>query len=125
MTSRRLASTVAVVFVLFLALPAFAEAPVYVPTTEVSLRGEVLYAGEDPSATGMFAIMRDGHNEIQVYIAPRAFLERQGIELKAGKTVTIVGSRTHFGGSEVILARQVTEGSKTVTVRNEDGSPRW
>lgn len=124
MTTLKSVLSFAVVLAL-LAVTAFADAPTYVTSTEETLRGEVLYVGDGPSSAGLCAIMKDRNNEIQVYVAPRGFLEREGIELTMGKTITVVGSRTQWGGSEVIIARQVTVGSKSVAVRNADGTPRW
>ena len=108
------------------ALPLLADPPRYQQSTEVTLRGEVLYVGDDVSATvGTYVIMKDGHNEIQVYLAPHSFLDAQGIELRAGASMAIIGSRTQWNGGEIILARQLTQGSKTVTLRSADGAPRW
>lgn len=124
MTTLKSVLSFAVLFAL-LAFTAFAEAPTYVTSSEVTLRGEVLYVSDGPPSVGLCAIMKDRNNEIQVYLAPRGYLEREGIELTMGKTITIVGSRTQWGGAEVILARQVTAGSKSVAVRDADGTPRW
>ena len=122
----RLKSLLLFAVLLLVALPVLAGLPAYQQSTEVSLRGEVLYVGEDASASvGAYVIMKDGRNEIQVYLAPPSFLDRQGIELRAGTSITVVGSRTEWGGGEIILARQVTQGSKSVTLRSADGAPQW
>jgi hypothetical protein len=116
----------AVLLLVLPVLPLLADAPKYQRSTEVTLRGEVLYVGDDASATvGAYVIMKDGNNEIQVYLAPHSFLDAQGIELRAGASIAVIGSRTQWGGGEIILARQLTKGSKTVTLRTADGAPQW
>lgn len=106
------------------ALPLFAESPRYDPSSEVTLRGDVLYVS-DSGVAGVYVIMKDGNNEIEVDLVPSSFLATAGIELKNGNNVKIVGSRTAWKGSEIILAREVTAGAKTVTLRTREGAPRW
>ncbi|HEV2722432.1 MAG TPA: hypothetical protein VG323_20595, partial [Thermoanaerobaculia bacterium] len=101
-----------ILFAILLAVPLLAaESPQYAPSTEVHLRGDVLYLSEGPG--GVFAIMKDGHNEIEVRLAPKSFLESKGVVLRVGNVVTVTGSRTEWRASEVVLARELTVGSST------------
>ncbi len=106
-------------------LPLFAAGPAYDAATETALSGDVLYEADGGAGAGMFVVMKDGHNEIQVYLAPRSFLEQEGLQIRLQQSIRIVGSRTIWNGAEVIVARQVTAGTKTVTLRNRAGDPRW
>lgn len=114
-----------VALLLVSALPLFAESPRYDAAKEVTLRGEILYAADSAAGAGMYVIMKDGNNEIEVHLAPSSFLATAGIELKVGSTIKVSGSRTTWKGSDIILARELTAGSKTVTLRNANGQPRW
>ena len=109
----------------FLALPALAGVPAYQTSTETTLDGDIVYIAEAPSGAGVFVIMKDGHNEIEVLLAPQSFLEQQGLQLRTNDNVKVVGSRALWNGREIVLARQVTAHGKTVTLRNPAGEPRW
>ncbi len=104
--------------------PALAANPTYERSTEVTLEGAALYVAETPPL-GLFAIMKDGLNEIQVFFGPSAFLAREGVQPQTGDSIRIVGSRVKWNGTEIILAREVTHNGKTVTLRNKDGTPLW
>ena len=115
-----------IVMAIFLALPAWAQAPKYDAGAEVTLHGEVLYASEHLAAwPGLFAVMKDGKNEIVVHLAPQSFLGQQGVNIQRSSAITVVGSRVQWNGSEYILAREVTTGSTRVTLRDKQGNPLW
>jgi hypothetical protein len=115
----------AVLVAVVLAVPLLAATPAYERSTEVTLDGSTIYVGDGTAALGFFAIMKDGSNEIQVFFGPKSFLEEQGIELKTGDSIKVVGSRVKSNGSDIILAREVTHDGKTVTLRSKDGKPQW
>lgn len=123
-----MARFLAVSTALLLALSAFAGAPEYHASREATISGPVLYLGDEPSGAawaGVYVIMKDGQNEIAIYLGPSSFLAKEGLQLHMQDSVKILGSRTQWSGSEIILARQVTAGHKTVILRNEQGEPRW
>ncbi len=106
---------------LFFALPSVAAAPSYDRSTEITLSGSVLYAGEGP--LGVYVIMKDrleanGQvNEVMVHLAPRQVLSEGGLEIVAGDKIRVIGSRTNWNGSEIILAREVSKQGVTVALR--------
>ena len=93
----------------------------------VTLRGEVLYVATHPAHElgGQFVIMKDGLNEIQIELAPVAFLADHGLQIEVRDSITIVGTREVVNNSELIVAREVTKGGKTVKVRDANGAPLW
>lgn len=119
------------VFLILLALmplPLFAQdAPQYQRATELTLSGEVLYAADSSAGSwaGIYVIMKDRQNEIEVHLAPLSFLIREGVNPKPGDTIRIVGSRTEWKGAEIVLAREITMSRKTVVLRDAQGQPRW
>ena len=112
--------TLLLALVSLLAVPLFGE--------PVTLKGEVLYVATHPAHHefgGQFVIMKDGSNEIQVELAPPAFLSEQGIQIGLRDAITIVGTREIVNNSELIIAREVTKGGKTVKLRDANGAPLW
>jgi hypothetical protein len=95
----------------------------YERSTEVTLDGSTLYVADGPS--GVYAIMKDGLNEIEVFLAPSEVLEKKGVHLQTGDSIRVVGSRVTWNGAEVIVAREVTQKGKTTILRDKDGTPRW
>lgn len=121
-------AALAVAVAVLVPIAAYADGPQYNLGNEVTLGGDVIYAAADHGAASWnssYVIMKDGHNEIQVYLGPAHFLAEQGVNLKAGDTVRIVGCRSEWKGVELILARTVTASSKTVDLRTPQGEPRW
>jgi hypothetical protein len=104
--------------------PVLAANPTYDRSTEVTLKGSALYVAEAPPM-GLFAIMKDGQGEIQVFFGPREFVAQEGVQPQTGDSIKVVGSRVKWGGTEIILAREVTRNGKTVSLRTKDGAPRW
>jgi len=108
--------TLLLVLVSLIAVPVLGDA--------VTLRGEALYVATHQNGE-QFVIMKDGMNEIQIELAPAAFLAERGIAIASGDSITIIGSREIVNNSERIVAREVTKSGKTIKVRDASGYPLW
>jgi len=108
--------TLLLTLVFLVAVPVFAET--------VTLRGEALYVSTHQNGE-QFVIMKDGMNEIQIELAPAAFLAERGIAISSGDSITIIGARQVVNNSEVVIAREVTKSGKTIKVRDASGTPLW
>lgn len=61
-----------------------------------------------------------------VHIAPRAYLDQNGVSLKPGDAVTIRGRLVRDGDKIYLIANEITPASgKSLSVRNSDGSTPW
>jgi hypothetical protein len=96
--------------------------------TEATLTGTVddvmTVPGTGPMS-GTHLALKTKTETIHVMLGPTAFVEKQGVAFAKGDQVSVVGSRIKGQGFEAILARTVTKGRQTITLRDEDGAPRW
>jgi hypothetical protein len=56
-----------------------------------------------------------------VYLGPTAFIKIFKTNFPTGAPVQVIGAKA----GDVILAREVTEGATSITLRDADGSPVW
>jgi len=62
---------------------------------------------------------------LEVHVAPRRFLEGNGVSFNKGDRVSVVGSMVVYQGHNAMIARKVTRGDQTFAVRQPDGRPLW
>lgn len=115
--------------VAFLATSVFAQAPPkYDPATEGTFKGTVAElkfvppSGAKPIA---YLVMKSGSNSVEVFLCPKSFLDEMGIVFKADDQIEVVGSKVKQDGADLTLAREVTKGGDTLTLRFKDGKPAW
>jgi len=60
-----------------------------------------------------------------VYLGPADFIKIFKTNFPAGAPIQIIGARVASAGGEVILAREVTEGPTSITLRELTGVPVW
>lgn len=125
---RRLAAATAVT--LAAAFPSLAQqGPRYDPKTEVTVNGTVEDAKEIPSqgkgAAGMHALVKTASGVFDVRLGPAEFWKRHGFELAKGDSIEVTGSKMKSGESEILIAREVKKGDRTVTLRDSSGVPVW
>ena len=130
MTLRAAAMTVALVAggAVALAQMAHGSGMAYDPKTEVTLEGTVedvmTMPGTQPlSGVHLSLATKDG--TIHVHVGTPEYLAKQNVSFAKGDQVTVTGSRIKGEGFEAVLARTVTKGTVVVTLRDEDGKPRW
>ena len=51
-------------------------------------------------------------------------LVQQGFTFATGEQIEVTGSRVKFDGSDVLIAREIKQGDKVLTLRNSRGFPR-
>ncbi len=69
--------------------------------------------------------VKDTSGTIAVNVGPTFYLDEQKISFKVGDNVVVTGSKVQFNGNDVILAAQVKDGDKTITLRDDSGRPVW
>ena len=121
-----------------LTLPLSAQNPGSNPGVAVDFKGTVTAVREVPAGKpleGIHADVKADGRMFDVYIAPTGFARKYGATPAKGDQLHIVGMQTKVGGSEVILAREISIGyadarsghfraTATVYLRNDDG-PMW
>jgi hypothetical protein len=66
---------------------------------------------------GTHLTVKTASESIEVHLGPTVWLREQGINLAAGDTVEILGSRVTMRGVPVLMAREVKKGESTWTLR--------
>jgi len=107
---------------------AHASGMAYDAKTEVTLEGTVADVMAMPGSqpmSGVHLSLETKDETIHVHVGTPEYLAKQGLSFSKGDRVTVTGSRIKGEGFEAILARTVTKGTVVVTLRDEDGKPRW
>jgi len=100
----------------------------YDPKTEVTLEGTVedvmTMPGTQPMS-GVHLALATKEGTIHVHVGTPDYLAKQKVSFAKGDRVTVTGSLIKGQGFEAVLARTVTKDDVVVTLREEDGTPRW
>jgi len=100
--------------------------PRYDTSTEVTISGTAQEVKDVPGRpAGTHIVLKTDSETVEVHLGPSSFLADQKLELKAGDAVRIIGSRVKIAGADAIIAREVRSGTRTVTLRDARGFPRW
>jgi len=102
--------------------------PGYDPKTETTISGTIDQINQQDSfcpGGGTHLVVKTDKGSMEVRLGPTKFIEDQKFELKKGDTVQVIGSKLDSKAGEFLIARQVTSGGKTLTLRNEKGFPAW
>ena len=106
------------------------SAPMYDTSTEVRLTGTVeaveTIAGPGRASRamgGLHLTLKTATESIGVHLGPSAFLTANKMTVATGDTVEVLGSRITINHRVVLVAREITKGDNTVTLRDESGRP--
>jgi len=100
--------------------------PKYDATKEVKIKGVVEDIREVPGDyEGTHLVVKTDTGEVLVHVAPAAFLKEIDTEFKKGDTVEVVGCKAPDTTENEILAREITVGTNTTTLRDDKGIPVW
>jgi hypothetical protein len=108
------------------AKPPAMKAPEYDPKAEVTIKGvvedfhESKMRGDHP---GLHLILKTDTETVEVHACPLQFMADLEFAVVKGDTLTIIGSR--LGGEGVVIAREITKGQMSLTLRDKTGAPVW
>lgn len=74
---------------------------------------------------GVHLMLQTAQGPLAVHLGPAWFIDSQTLRVAAGDRVTVTGSRLEVGGQPALIARTLTKGSETLTLRDETGRPVW
>jgi hypothetical protein len=106
--------------------PAPAKAPEYDPKAEITFKGtiedfhESTTRGDHP---GLHLIVKTETESVEVHACPVKFMKELDFPLDKGDAVTVIGSRP--GGTGIVVAREITKGQTSLTLREKSGAPIW
>jgi hypothetical protein len=125
-------------FVLLLAPSVWAQKPVgdspdkaaapakYDFATEIKMKGTVDEVRLVPGPNeGTHVMLKSGSQMILVHVAPPEFLKDFEFPLNKGDQIEVVGSKLKIDGADELLAKEITKGENSVTLRDKKGVPVW
>jgi hypothetical protein len=107
----------------------------YNPNTEITVKGTVeavktIYfpgGGGSEQARRPFGPihidLKSDSGLFQVDLGPSSFMESKGFKFAKGDQIEVTGSKLQ--DKNAIIAREVKEGDKVLTLRNAQGTPEW
>lgn len=99
----------------------------YDASTEATITGTVaeIQTLDSMCQSGTHITVKTDKGNTEVALGPAKFLGDQKFELKKGDQVQLVGAKANTRHGEMFVARQISSGGKTVTLRDESGTPSW
>lgn len=130
MTSIQWRMPVSILLSCVLMAPAFAERPrggaiQYDPAKEVTIKGtvqQVLRHSVDGHVQIHLMVQTSGRT-VEVHLGPPHILGWRGFRCRPGQPVEIIGAKAK--DEPHLLARRITCGTRTLTLRDERGVPVW
>jgi hypothetical protein len=117
------------VVVLILGNGAKQRAPKYNAAAEVKVEGVVQEVQQFwcpiNGDEGTHLMLKTDSGILQVHVAPRRFLQGNGVTFSKGDQIAVVGSTATYEGHDAMIARKITRGDQTYAFRQPDGRPLW
>lgn len=102
--------------------------PSYDAGTEFAAKGTVRKVMEITSprvAEGAHLIVQADGRSYELLVGPSEYVWRNDFSFSSGDQVEFTGSRISIDGADIIVAREITKGGRTLTLRNARGVPLW
>jgi hypothetical protein len=97
--------------------------PVYDVSREVTVTGNVhSISVHSQTLSGAHLLITTSQGLIDAHLGSFALRGSQPLSLRPGEQVSVVGVMTSIGGSQILLARTVSTGTKTFVIRNQHGA---
>lgn len=99
----------------------------YDPSTETKLTGtiEQINTVDSMCKAGTHLTLKTDTGNMEIAVGPSQFLKDQALQLKKGDRVEVTGAKATTRRGEMFIARQITAGDKTITLRDDKGIPAW
>ncbi len=131
--SSRLASKATLITTVagFLMLAAWAQTasktgPKYDVKNEVKVKGVIEETREvSGQFEGTLLVVKTDSKTVMVRVAPAAFLKEIDTSFNKGDQIEVVGCKAPDATEDEILAREITVGQNTTTLRDNKGVPIW
>jgi hypothetical protein len=100
--------------------------PKYDAANQVKIKGVIQDVKDTPGElAGTHITVKTDTGTVVVYVGPADFLADIDTSFKAGDQVEVVGAKNTGPEGEEVLAKEITVGSNTTTLRDENGVPVW
>lgn len=100
--------------------------PKYDAASQVKIKGVIEDIHETPGAyEGTHLLVKTDTGDVLVHLAPADFLKEIDASFKKGEAVEVVGAKNMGTEGAEILAKEITVGNNTTTLRDDGGVPVW
>ena len=100
--------------------------PKYDTANEVKIKGVIVEVREVPGEfEGTHLVVKTDTKTVVVHVAPTDFLKEIDTSFNKGDEVVVLGAKAPDAPEEEILAREITDGNNTATLRDDKGVPIW
>lgn len=100
--------------------------PKYDVKNEVRIKGVIEEVRQVPGPSeGTHLVVKTETKTVLVHVAPGDFLKDIDTTFSKGEQVEVLGCKAPDGPEEEILAREITVGQNTTTLRDDKGIPVW
>ena len=100
--------------------------PKYDVKNEVKIKGVIEEVKEVPGPfEGTRLVVKTDTKTVLVHVAPAAFLKEIDTTFNKGEQIEVVGCKAPDATEDEILAREITVGQNTTTLRDDKGIPVW
>jgi len=100
--------------------------PQYDVKNEVKIKGAVEEVRDVPGPSGgTNLVVKTDTKTVVVLVGPTAFLKDIDATFNKGEQVEVIGCRASDATEDEILAREITVGQNTTTLRDDKGIPIW
>ena len=93
---------------------------------EVTLTGVVTGMPRVPQATSPIVVtVTTARQPYDLALAPASFLTDAELTFRKGDRIRVTGAKGLLNDDEVVFVREITNGTRTVALRDECGDPLW
>jgi len=100
--------------------------PKYDIANQVKIKGVIEDVRQIPgNFEGTVLVVKTDTGTVLVHVAPASFLKEMDTSFTKGDQVEVLGAKAPNATEEEVLAREITVGTNTVTLRDDKGIPVW
>ncbi len=102
--------------------------PNYDPKTVTTVSGTVAKVTQQTGPrgwAGTHLTLQTKDGALDVHLGPTSFISQQGFQFAEGDQIEVTGSKVTYQNAPAIIAREVKKDGKVLTLRDEQGYPKW
>ena len=100
--------------------------PKYDAANQVKIKGVIQDVKDSPGElSGTHLTVKTDTGTVVVYVGPAEFLKDIDTSFKVGDQIEVLGAKNMGPAGEEVQAKEVTVGSNTTTLRDDNGVPVW
>ncbi len=91
----------------------------------VTVQGTAIQLDRYGRHQGLFLAVQTAQETLEVHLGPAWYWQDQGFEIALNSPIEVKGFRSDGRGQPVLMAAEISQGDRTVQLRDADGYPLW